>query len=97
MQVLFFHNRYLYRIRKYEFKDHAKILVHAFVISRLDNRNSLLFGLPSRLIHKLQLVQNCAARLILGGRKYDHITSLLEKLPWLPFEHRTFFKLLLIT
>lgn len=93
LQVLYFQNRYLYRTRKYEFKDHAKILVHTFVTSRLDNCNSLLFGLPSRLIYKLQLVQNCAARLTLGGRKYDHITPLLEKLPWLPFEHRTVFSI----
>jgi len=42
-------------------------------------------------------LQNCAARLILGGGKYDHITPLLRELHWLPVEHRINFKLLLIT
>ena len=54
-------------------------------------------GLPCGLLHKLQLVQNCAARLILGGGKYEHITPLLRELHWLPVEHRINFKLLLIT
>ena len=86
-----------YRIRKFLSAEHTKILVNAFVTSRLDNCNSLLYGLPSGLLHKLQLVQNCAARLILGGGEYDHITPLLRELHWLPVEHRINFKLLLIT
>ena len=74
-----------------------KILVNAFVTSRLDNCNSLLNGLPCSLLHKLQLVQNYAAHLIVGGCKYDHITPLFREFHWLPVEHRITFKLLLIT
>lgn len=89
--------RNIYRIRKFLSIEHTKILVNAFVTSRLDNCNSLLCGLACGLLHKLQLVQNCAARLILGGGKYEHITPLLRELHWLPVEHRINFKLLLIT
>ena len=75
----------------------TRYITLSFVTSRLDNCNSLLFRLPCGLLHKLQLVQNCAALLILGGGKYDHITPLLRELHWLPVEHRITFKILLIT
>ena len=39
-------------------------LVHAFVSSRLDNYNSLLFGLPLYQIEGLQRIQNTAARVV---------------------------------
>ena len=75
-------------IRKFLSAESTKMLVHAFVMCRLDNCNSLLYGLPKYLIHRLQfVVQNCALRLILCGPKYDHITPLLRELhssgfPW---------------
>ena len=75
----------------------TKALVHAFVTCRLDNCNSLLYGLPKHLVHRLQLAQNCAARLILCGRKHDHVTPLLKELHWLPVEQRIIFKILLLT
>jgi len=49
------------------------------------------------LIHRLQLVQNCAACLVLCGRKYEHITPLLKELHWLPVEQRIVFKIPLLT
>jgi len=38
----------------------------AFISCRLDYCNSLLYGLPDTLLHKLQSVQNATARLITG-------------------------------
>ena len=38
-------------------------LVHAFISSKLDSRNSLLYGLPQSLIDRLEAVQNGASRL----------------------------------
>ena len=52
-------------------------LVHALVISRLDHCNTLYVGLPLRLMRKLQVVQNAAARLLSGVRKYQHISPTL--------------------
>ena len=37
-------------------------------------------------ISKLQNVQNFAARIITGTRKYDHITPALQQLKWLPVQ-----------
>ncbi len=58
---------------------------------------ALLCGCSARLINKLQMVQNAAARVITSTRKYDHISPVLSTLHWLPIKHRIDFKILLIT
>ena len=93
----FFHIRNISRIRKFLSVSSTKALVHAFVTCRLDNCNSLLYGLPKHLVHRRQLAQNCAARPILCGRKHDHVTPLLRELHWLPVEQRIIFKILFFT
>ena len=77
----------------------AKTLVHAFVSSRLDYRycNSLLYGIGDGLLTKLQTVQNAAARVVTGTRKFDHITPVLRQLHWLPVRQRITFKMAMIT
>ena len=65
----------------------AKTLVHAFISSRLDYCNSLLYGIGDGLVKKLQAVQNSAACVVTGTRKYDHITPVLCDLHWLPVRH----------
>ena len=84
-------------IRKYLDTTATKTLVHAFIISRLDNLNSLLYGLPQILIKRLQRVQNASARLITRTRKYDDITPVLKELHWLPIKQRIEYKILLLT
>ena len=68
-------------------------LVHAFISSRLDYCNSLLVGVGEGLLQKIQRVQNAAARLVTGTRKYEHITPVLRALHWLPIRQRIFFKI----
>ena len=77
--------------------DAAKQLVHAFVTSRLDNGNSLLYGLPPSMAHKLQMVQHAGARVITRTRKFDSITPVLKELHWLPVHKRIIFKILVLT
>ena len=46
------------------------------------------------VLYKLQSVQqNAATRVITGTRKFDHITSILRDLHWLPVRQRISFKL----
>ena len=83
------------RIRKFLNSECTKILVNAFVTSRLDFCNSLLYGLPNNQLHKLQRGQNAAARLICIVGRFDHITPSLYRLQWLPINYRIKFKILL--
>ena len=48
-------------------------------------------------LDKLQRVLNCAARVIYGGRRSDHVTPLLrDSLHWLRIRERITFKLCLL-
>ena len=49
------------------------------------------------LLCRLQKVQNNAARVVSGSKKYDHITPVLKDLHWLPIRKRIEFKILLLT
>ena len=67
--------------------DATKTLVTSLVLSRPDYCNSLLSGIPQRLIDKLQKVQNYSAQLIFKTSKCTHVSPLLAKLHWLPIAH----------
>jgi len=49
-------------------------LVVSLVLTRVDYCNSVLTSLPLSQLNGLQAVINAAARLILSGRRRDHIT-----------------------
>ena len=89
----YFHLRRIARIKKYLTSAAVAQLVHAFVSTQLDYGNSLLVGLPTLLIQKLQTVQNAVARLVTGSRRRESITPHLRSLHWLPIQHRIHFKI----
>ena len=74
-----------------------KSIIRAFVVSELDYCNSLLYGLPSYLIRKLQHAQNSAARLVNQCPRFCHITPVLRDLYWLSVSFHIEFKIMLIT
>ena len=76
------------RISQFLRRDKLELVLHAFVTSRIDYCNGLLYGLPDCEIAKLQRVQNAAARLLMSCKKYDHITPVLINLHWLPVRYR---------
>ena len=83
-------------IRRYLNQSTTEKLVHAFVMSRIDNCNSLLHGLSDLLTGKLQRIQNSAARLVARTRTYESVSPILHTLHWLPVKDRIIFKLLII-
>jgi len=93
----FYHLHNIRRIRKFLSLDAAQALVHAFITSRIDYCNSLLYGLPACQLNKIQRVLNASARLICNAPRYCHVTPLLRDLHWLPVRFRINFKVLLIT
>lgn len=93
----YFQIRKLRSVNKFLSRKSMKALVQCFVISRLDYCNSLLYGISEELLDKLQKVQNAAARLVYGLRKYDHVTHILKELHWLPIRYRVEYKIALIT
>ena len=81
-------------IRKYLSIEHLKTLVNSIIIAKVDNCNSLLYGISAHDSGRLQKFQNSCARLIYRKRKYDHVSGILRELHWLPSEARTYFKIL---
>ena len=92
----FFHIHNIRQIGKFLSHEATETFIHAFVTSKVDYCNNLLYGLPAYHIAKLQRVQNAAARLIFKESRFCHITSLLRQLHWLPVHYRIIFKILLI-
>ena len=92
-----YHLRALAHIRRFLSVSSANLIACAIISSRLDYCNSLLTGISSYNLHRLQMVQNRAARLVLGVGRMTSSEPLLRQLHWLPVAKRIQFKTALIT
>ncbi len=90
----FYHLRRLAKVKPVLSLKNFEIVIHAFVTSRLDYCNSLYYGANQSSISRLQMVQNAAARLLTGSRKFYRISPILTSLHWLPVKLRIEFKIL---
>ena len=72
-------------------------LTHALITSKLDQFNTLLYGLSDKEISKIQRIQNSTARLVTRTKRQEHITPVLRKLHCLPIKKRVIYKILLLT
>ena len=88
-----FHLSNLGLIRKYLTQDATEQLVHAYVTSRLDMGNSLLYGLSDTQINRLSRLQNIAARIITRTKPREHISPILRDLHRLPIGDRIVYKM----
>ena len=74
----------------------CKSLIHGLVTSRIDYGNAILFGISDRHLHRLEMVQRSAARILMQIRRGDRqsMTTILGQLHWLPVRKRIEYKLL---
>ena len=90
----FYYLRQMRIVRKSLTQEVAKTVVNAFVTSRMDYCNSILYGASAIHIRPLQNLFNAAARLILHKGKYDRITAAIrDSLHWLPVQQRIEYKI----
>ena len=52
-------------------------VVNAMITSRIDYCNALLYGTSGKNLVKLQRLQNVAAKIIVGGSKYEHVIPII--------------------
>ena len=88
-RTCYFELRRLASIRRFLTSTATATLVSAFVLSRIDYCNSLLFGSTHDVTSHLQRIQNYAARVILRLPMSSSITIHLKSLHWLPVKVRS--------
>jgi hypothetical protein len=93
VSICFYHLRRLRQLRRILDRDMRQRLISALIILRIDYCNVALAGLPATSLAPLQRVLNAAARFVADLRPFDHITSTLQTLHWLPIQQRIVYKL----
>ena len=92
-RTCYFELRRLASIRRFLTSTATATPVSAFVLSRIDYSNSLLFGSTNDVTSHLQRIQNYAARVIFRLPMSSSITIHLKSLHWLPVKVRSTYKI----
>jgi len=69
VRTCFFHMRQIRQPRRFVDENTMYALVRALILSRLDYSNSLYAGCTISTLHRLQRVQDAAARLLCGASR----------------------------
>ncbi len=77
-KTAFFHLKNISKLRPMLSMSNAEMLINAFMTSRLDYCNALLGGCSARLINKLQMVQNTAARVLTRTRSMSTLARFCQ-------------------
>ena len=80
MRAVFFKIREISYCRRFLTPSCAKTLIYAYITSKLDYCNDLLYWLPSQQLNRLQSIlsiSNIAARLVTMTRIFHHITPII--------------------
>jgi len=87
------------QIRSALTEDMAKTVACALVGARLDYANSVLVGVTTKNVARLQRAQNAVARIVAWGtnRQSTSSSALLKHYHWLPIHQRIQFKIACIT
>ena len=78
------------RIKHLLDKETFLLLINAFVFSKLFYCFTVFSNTSKSSVRKLQRVQNFAARIILGFRKFDFISQGIKSVKWLPVKDRLY-------
>ena len=92
-RTCYFELRRLASIRRFLTSTATATLVSAFVLSRIDYCNSLLFGSTHDVTSHLQRIHNYAARVIMRLPKSSSIPIHIKSLHWLPVKVRSTYKI----
>ena len=92
-RTCYFELRRLASNRRFLTSTATATLMSAFVLSRIDYCNSLMFGSTHDVTSHLQRIQNYAARVILRLPKSPSIIIHLKSLHWLPVKVRSTYKI----
>ena len=71
--------------------------IDTLVMSKINYCSTVWSDTLDSNIKKIQLIQNCAARLITGVPKYDYISQTLKALGWLPIKEHLLYRDALLT